>query len=34
MSGRNVSYCLNNFEDLFIEAEARGIWTIGIGDGR
>ncbi len=33
MSGRNVSHCLNNFEDLFIEAESRGIWTIGIGDG-
>src|SRR5881628_1569177 len=24
MSGRNVSHCLNNFEDLFIEAEGRG----------
>ena len=33
MSGRNVSHCLNNFEDLFVAAEARGIWTIGIGDG-
>src|SRR4029450_9617290 len=33
MSGRNVGHCLNNFEDLFVAAEARGIWTIGIGDG-
>lgn len=33
MSGRNVSHCLNNFEDLFVAAGALGIWTIGIGDG-
>jgi len=33
MSGRNVSHCLNNFEDVFVAAGTRGIWTIGIGDG-
>jgi D-glutamate cyclase len=33
MSGYNVSHCLNNFEDLFVAAGARSIWTIGIGDG-
>ena len=33
MSGRDVSHCLNNFEDIFIAAHRAGIWTIGIGDG-
>ena len=33
MSGRDVSHCLNNFEDLFLGAAAAGTWTIGIGDG-
>jgi len=33
MSGRDVSHCLNNFEDIFRAAHAAGTWTIGIGDG-
>jgi hypothetical protein len=33
MSGRDISHCLNNFEDLFLAAHAAGTWTIGIGDG-
>jgi D-glutamate cyclase len=33
MSGRSISHCLNNFEDLFLAARAAGVWTIGIGDG-
>ena len=33
MSGRDISHCLNNFEDLFLAAAAAGIWTTGIGDG-
>src|SRR5262249_30439030 len=33
MSGRDVSHCLNNFEEIFRAAHAAGIWTIGIGDG-
>src|SRR5262249_57599590 len=33
MSGRDVSHCLNNFEEIFRAAHAAGIWTIGVGDG-
>jgi hypothetical protein len=33
MSGRDISHCLNNFEDLFLAASHAGISTIGIGDG-
>ena len=33
MSGRDVSHCLNSFEELFLAAHQRGVWTIGIGDG-
>jgi hypothetical protein len=33
MSGRDVSHCLNNFEDIFRTAHEAGVWTIGIGDG-
>ena len=33
MSGRDVSHCLNNFEDIFRAAHTAGTWTVGIGDG-
>jgi D-glutamate cyclase len=33
MSGRDVSHCLNTFEDIFQAAHQAGVWTIGIGDG-
>lgn len=33
MSGRDVTHCLNTFEDIFLAAHEAGIWTIGIGDG-
>ena len=33
MSGRDVSHCPNNFEEIFRAAHAAGIWTIGVGDG-
>ena len=33
MSGTNVEHCLENLEEVFVDAGARGVPTVAIGDG-